>query len=52
MNEEATVFLMSIVFFSLGFFPLWIFSRVVVNKLINEIEKLKKELKQLKNKTE
>lgn len=43
--------LIAIVSFSLGFFPLWIFSKVVMNKLINEIEKLKKELKQLKHTT-
>jgi len=45
MNEEARMFLIAMIFFSIGFFPLWIFSKVVMNKLINEIEKLKKQLK-------
>jgi hypothetical protein len=48
MDNKPDLILLAILFFSLGFFPLWIFSRVVINKLINEIEKLRKELKQQK----
>jgi len=50
MCNQSVLILWAIVFFLLGFFPLWIFSRMVTNKLINKIEELKKELKQCKEK--
>jgi hypothetical protein len=46
MNNEPNLVLLAILFFSLGFFPLWIFSKVVLNKLIFKIEELKNKIKE------